>query len=77
MKKVVIAVCLAFFLFTATGCDRIETAFGLYKKVKEDAKTKSEQAREEAGKIINKKLPGAPDASDNEDEEKEDKEDKD
>ncbi len=72
MKIAVVAVSLMFFLFAATGCDRIETAFGLYKKVKEDAKTKSDQARDEAGKIINKKLPDASDASDDESEEKED-----
>lgn len=65
MKTVVIAVSLVF-LLSVTGCDRLETALGLYKKVKEDAKTKSERARDEAGKIINRKLPAASDAIDDE-----------
>ena len=71
MKTVAVAVSAIFFLFAATGCDRIETAFGLYKKVKEDAKTKSDQARDEAGRIIGKKLPDKPEAPDDGNEEQE------
>ncbi|HEX2967193.1 MAG TPA: hypothetical protein VHO84_15515 [Syntrophorhabdaceae bacterium] len=72
MKTILTALTLLFFFFGSIGCDRIETAIGLYNKVKEDAKTKSERARDDAAKIVKKKLPATPGTADEENESKED-----
>lgn len=45
------------FLFAvSTGCERMETAVDTYTKVKKDAQQKSEEARNEAKKIVDEKL---------------------
>jgi hypothetical protein len=45
------------FLFAvSTGCERMETAVDTYTKVKKDAQQKSEEAQNEAKKIVDEKL---------------------
>jgi|WetSurMetagenome_2_1015567.scaffolds.fasta_scaffold398192_1 hypothetical protein len=57
MKKIFHIVIAAFVLLFFLGCDRMETAVDTYKKVKDDAHKKSQEAaQEEAGSIVNKKL---------------------
>jgi hypothetical protein len=72
MKKIFSIVIAGFVLIYFLGCDRMETAVETYKKVKDDAKQKSQQAQEEAGAIVNKKLKdklGPSDSGENEKEE--------
>jgi hypothetical protein len=57
MKRIFSIVIAGFVLFAFLGCDRMETAVDTYKKVKDDAHKKSQEAaQEEAGSIVNKKL---------------------
>jgi hypothetical protein len=56
MKKIFSTIIAGFVLFFLLGCDRMETAVDTYTKVKKDAKQKAEQAQEEAGSIVNKRL---------------------
>jgi hypothetical protein len=56
MKKIFSIVITGFVLVFFLGCDRMETAVDTYTKVKKDAKEKAQQAQEEAGSIVNKKL---------------------
>ena len=56
MKKVFSIIIAGFVLVVFLGCDRMETAVDTYTKVKKDAKQKAEQAQDEAGAIVNKKL---------------------
>jgi hypothetical protein len=56
MKRVFSIIIAGFVFVCSLGCDRMETAVDTYTKVKKDAKQKAEQAQEEAGNIVNKKL---------------------
>lgn len=56
MKRILSIVIAGFVLFVFLGCDRMETAVDTYTKVKKDAKEKAQQAQDEAGAIVNKKL---------------------
>jgi hypothetical protein len=56
MKKIFSIVIAGFVLVVSLGCDRMETAVDTYTKVKNDAQKKSQEAQEEAGAIVNKKL---------------------
>jgi hypothetical protein len=56
MKKAISVIMAGFVLVVFLGCDRMETAVDTYTKVKKDAKEKAQQAQEEAGSIVNKKL---------------------
>ena len=79
MKKMFSIFIAGFVLVCFLGCDRMETAVDTYKKVKDDAHKKSQEAaQDEAGSIVNKKLKdklGPGDIEENEGEE--DKRDKD
>jgi hypothetical protein len=57
MKKI-FSIIIAGFVFGAfLGCDRMETAVDTYKKVKDDAHKKAQEAaQDQAGSIVNKKL---------------------
>ena len=69
MKKIFSIIIAGFVPVLFLGCDRMETAVDTYTKVKKDAKQKAEQAQEEAGTIVNKKLKdklGAGDSGENE-----------
>ena len=72
MRKIVGIITFCLFLAGLAGCERTETAIDLYKKVKQDAKQKSEQAQDEAGKIIKRKLDGVQSEKSGEDEEADD-----
>jgi hypothetical protein len=57
MKKISSIIIAGVVLAAFLGCDRMETAVDTYKKVKDDAHKKSQEAaQEEAGSIVNKKL---------------------
>jgi hypothetical protein len=56
MKKIFSIVIAGFVLVCFLRCDRMETAVDTYTKVKKDAQKKSQEAQEEAGAIVNKKL---------------------
>jgi hypothetical protein len=72
MKKIFSIVIAGFVLVCFLRCDRMETAVDTYTKVKKDAQKKSQEAQEEAGSIVNKKLKdklGPSDSGENEKEE--------
>jgi hypothetical protein len=72
MKRIFSIVIAGFVLVCFLGCDRMETAVDTYTKVKKDAQKKSQEAQEEAGSIVNKKLKdklGPSDSGENEKEE--------
>jgi hypothetical protein len=57
MKKIFSIVIAGIVLVVFLGCDRMETAVDTYKKVKDDAHRKSQEAaQEEARSIVNKEL---------------------
>jgi hypothetical protein len=56
MKRIFSIIISSFVLAFFLGCDRMEMAVDTYTKVKKDAKQKAEQAQDEAGTIVNKKL---------------------
>jgi hypothetical protein len=56
MKKIFSIVIAGFVLVCFLRCDRMETAVDTYTKVKKGAQKKSQEAQEEAGAIVNKKL---------------------
>ena len=57
MKRIFTIVIAGSVLVTFLACDRMETAVDTYKKVKDDAHKKAQEAaQEEAGSIVNKKL---------------------
>jgi hypothetical protein len=59
MKIPTIFIFAAFLASVCIGCERTETAVDLYKKVKEDARQKAQQAQDEAQKIVKEKAKGA------------------
>ena len=57
MRKIFSIVIAGFILVIFLGCDRMETAVDTYKKVKDDAHKKAQEAaQDQAGSIVNKKL---------------------
>ena len=57
MKKIFSIVIAGFILVVFLGCGRMETAVDTYKKVKDDAHKKAQEAaQDQAGSIVNKKF---------------------
>jgi len=57
MRKIFSVVIAGFILIVFPGCDRMETAVDTYKKVKDDAHKKTQEAaQDQAGSIVNRKL---------------------
>jgi len=57
MKKISSIIIYSVILVCFLGCDRMETAVDTYKKVKDDARKKAQEAaQDQAGSIVNKKL---------------------
>ena len=72
MKRIFSIVIAGFVLVVFLGCDRMETAVDTYKKVKDDAHKKAQEAaQDQAGSIVNKKLKDKLGPGDSEENEKE------
>jgi vacuolar-type H+-ATPase subunit H len=55
VKRIVCCVIACFFLFAASACERTDKTVETYKKIKEDAKQRAEEAKEDALKTMEKK----------------------
>ena len=74
MKRLAVLIIAVFLVVACGGCERAENAVDLYKKVKDDARQKAQQAQDEAQKIVKEKAKNALSPKDADEEEKKNEE---